>query len=342
METKKGINVLSLFDGMSGGHIALDKCGIKINQYFASEIDKHAIHVTMQNYPETIQLGSVVNVNTSDLPEIDLLIGGSPCQSFSFAGKRKGMATIDETEVLTLNHYLQLKNDGFKFHGQSHLFWEYMRILNETKPKYFLLENVLMGEKWEAVLSRAIGVHPIEINSALVSAQNRRRLYWTNIGMEPMGLFGDLESIIKQPKDKKIFLVDILEDVVSEKYFLSEKILVWFENRNKINKKRGNGFFYKPKKINEKSNCINATYNRLQVDSTYIEQNKKIRKLTPIECERLQTIPDNYTNHVSDTQRYQMLGNGWTADVVAHIFSYLPFERYDSIIDVHGTGIQPW
>jgi site-specific DNA-cytosine methylase len=172
------MNVLSLFDGMSCGQQALERSGHKVENYFASEIDKYAIQVTMANYPNTIQLGSVVNVDGYKLPKIDLLIGGSPCQSFSFAGKRKGMATTDEQEILTLDHYLQLKSDGFEFEGQSYLFWEYMRLLNECKPTYFLLENVEMGEKWEKVLSKAIGVNGIHINSALVSAQNRKRIYW--------------------------------------------------------------------------------------------------------------------------------------------------------------------
>ena len=140
------MNVLSLFDGCSGGQQALERCGIVVDNYFASEIDKYAIQVTMANYPNTIQLGSVVNVDGHKLPKIDLLIGGSPCQSFSFAGKRKGMSTKCETEILTLEHYLKLKADGFEFEGQSYLFWEYMRLLNECKPTYFLLENVEMGE----------------------------------------------------------------------------------------------------------------------------------------------------------------------------------------------------
>ena len=218
------INVLSLFDGMSCGQQALERAGFKVDKYFAYEIDKYAIQVTMANYPNTIQLGSVVNVDGYSLPKIDLLIGGSPCQSFSFAGKRKGMATKCETEILTLEHYLELKEQGFEFEGQSYLFWEYMRLLNECKPKYFLLENVEMGEKWEKVLSKAIGVNGIHINSSLVSAQNRKRIYWTNIGMQPKGFFGDMESIIKQPKDKGILLKHILESEVDEKYFLSEKM----------------------------------------------------------------------------------------------------------------------
>jgi DNA (cytosine-5)-methyltransferase 1 len=230
------MNVLSLFDGMSCGQQALERNGIKVDNYFASEIDKYAITVTMANYPNTKQIGSVVDVDGYSLPKIDLLIGGSPCQSFSFAGKRKGMSTKDEQEILTLDHYLQLKNEGFEFEGQSYLFWEYMRLLNECKPKYFLLENVMMGEKWEKVLSKAIGVNGIHINSSLVSAQNRKRIYWTNIGLEPSGLFADLQSIIKQPKDKEILLKDILQKEVDAKYYVkvegNKRLMQTLSNNN--------------------------------------------------------------------------------------------------------------
>lgn len=424
------MNVLSLFDGMSCGQQALNRAGFKIDKYFASEIDKHAITVTMANYPETIQLGSVVDVNGYDLPKIDLLIGGSPCQSFSFAGKKKGMTTKDEQQILTLEHYLELKNEGFEFEGQSYLFWEYMRLLTEVRTKnpnvFFLLENVLMTENWERVLTGAIGVHPIEINSARVSAQNRRRLYWTNIGLQPAGLFGDLESIIQQPKDKGILLKDILQDNPNAKYYLSDKAIDFYKKNNKKNIESGNGYRFEPTEGNRKSKVLKTTYD---MDANYIfcepisekyylsdkmleyyeknneknkaenlgymfeptegnkksftittkegkleynnfiichsgqsevvemdfrhdegfrihedgktgtlrararndescgqltQVNKRIRRLTPVECERLQTVPDNYTNHVSDTQRYRMLGNGWTVDVIAHIFNYLP------------------
>jgi DNA (cytosine-5)-methyltransferase 3A len=388
------MNILSLFDGMSCGQQALIRCGFEVTNYFASEIDKNAIKVTQQNYPNTIQLGSVVNLNGYELPKIDLLIGGSPCQSFSFAGKRKGMSTKDEQEILTLEHYLQLKSEGFEFEGQSYLFWEYMRLLNELRTKnpniYFLLENVEMGEKWELVLSRAIGVKGIHINSALVSAQNRKRIYWTNIGMKAAGLFGDLESIIEQPKDKGILLKDILDVEVDEKYFLTEKALIRCtkKNNNTLNK--------------EKSGCLLAGYSRMggrdeqlivhnlmprssttgkggtgplsrndgktycldtgntnaveiiPMDFRFDEGfrprengksptlclgsenglsgnalamvNSRIRRLTPIECERLQTVEDNYTSCVSDSQRYKMLGNGWTIDVICHILNYLKHE----------------
>jgi DNA (cytosine-5)-methyltransferase 3A len=374
------MNVLSLFDGMSCGQQALNRAGIKINQYYASEIDKFAIKVTINNYPDTIQLGSVINVDGYKLPKIDLLIGGSPCQSFSFAGKRNGMITKNSIEVTNLNHYLQLKKDGFEFDGQSYLFWEYVRILHEVKPKYFLLENVIMIEKWEKIITKALNVQPIEINSSLVSAQNRRRLYWTNIGMQPQGLFNYPESIINQPKDKKILLHHILETIVDENYFLSDKMLKYikvakfkqdkkllneFEKSDcllaerKINvtihntmprsSKNGNGGNGPLQKNDGKSYCLDTgNSNAIEIfggdyrsDDGYrwrnnhksptlctstealAKINKTIRRLTPIECERLQTVKDNYSDCVSDSQRYRMLGNGWTVDVIAHIFKYI-------------------
>lgn len=324
------MNVLSLFDGMSCGQQALERSGIKVNNYFASEIDKYAIKVTMANYPDTFQLGSVVDIDGYELPQIDLLIGGSPCQSFSFAGKRKGMSTKDEQEILTLEHYLQLKSDGFEFEGQSYLFWEYMRLLNEVKPKYFLLENVEMGDKWERILNKAIGVNGIHINSSLLSAQNRKRIYWTNIGMQSSGLFGHMQSIIQQPKDKGILLKDILENEVDEKYYLSDKMINGFLNHNKrhIEEKNQTGFNWKPTNGNKKAACLRANAALAATDNSVIIHNtipinSRIRRLNPVECERLQTVKDNYTNHVSDSQRYKMLGNGWTIDVISYIFDYL-------------------
>jgi DNA-cytosine methyltransferase len=373
------MNVLSLFDGMSCGQQALERNGIKVDNYFASEIDKYAITVTMANYPNTKQIGSVIDVDGYSLPKIDLLMGGSPCQSFSFAGKRKGMSTKDEQEILTLEHYLQLKKEGFEFEGQSYLFWEYMRLMYECKPKYFLLENVMMGEKWEKILSRAIGVNPIMINSSLLSAQNRQRLYWTNIGLEPAGLFGYPQSTIEQPKDKGILLKDVLESEVDEKYYLSDKMV------NYVSKTGTKNFYYKPEfaniegkakpivtkhiyragttnyikeNVDEKyyinvkgnkrlmqtlsnnkieNNCLIDSYNQTihtdksitistrvsAANCTHVYKESRIRKLTPIECERLQTVKENYTNHVSDSQRYKMLGNGWTVDVIRHILNYI-------------------
>lgn len=453
------LRVLSLFDGMSCGQQALERIGVNVLEYYASEIDKHAIAVTMHNYPDTIQLGSVVYVNGYKLPKIDLLLGGSPCQSFSFAGKRKGMSTKCEIEILTLEHYMKLKNEGYEFEGQSYLFWEYMRLLNEVKPKYFLLENVIMSEKWERILSKAIGLNPIEINSALVSAQNRRRLYWTNIGMKPSGLFGFLESVIKQPKDRGILLKDILESHVDTKYYLSQqrvetmlksersvpyvneatkKFNCLLASYNKIptdgqyvvhstislsstNRNGGNRDSCEFSGTDEKTNCFDIrsinpieiscvamrgrdavliskrteyckvlrkdfeagnikmqrkniqqleprtdgktnTLTTVQKDNLIMQLNpstesgtkqpyqqnriydtngispalmaqmsygthaikheRQIRRLTPLECERLQTVKDGYTRIASDSQRYRMLGNGWTIDVIAHILSY--------------------
>lgn len=209
------MNVLSLFDGMSCGHIALDRAGIPVDNYYASEIDKHAISVSEHNYPNIIRLGDVRELDVDSLPHIDILIGGSPCTNFSFAGKRSGMTTKCKVEILDLEHYLKLKDDGFKFEGQSYLFWEYMRIKNALQKRnpdlIFLLENVMMTKKWEAILTGAIGVEPIMINSALVSAQNRKRLYWTNI------------EGIEQPEDKKILLRDILEPSGIEGYDHTQK-----------------------------------------------------------------------------------------------------------------------
>lgn len=185
---KEGINVLSLFDGCSCGQVALQRAGIKINNYFASEIDKHAISVTMSNFPNTIQIGDITQVKGSDLPEIHLLVGGSPCQGFSFAGK-------------------QLNFED----PRSKLFFEYVRLLDEVKPRFFLLENVLMKKEFQDVISEILLVEPIMINSNLVSAQNRKRLYWTNIlGME-------------QPKDRGILMKDIVHENADNQ--LSEKEL---------------------------------------------------------------------------------------------------------------------
>jgi len=217
--------VLSLFDGMSCGQIALKELGAHVERYYASEVDKFAIAQTQLNFPDTVQLGDVRNIDARKLGHVDLLLGGSPCQSFSFAGKRAGMSTKQNEEIYTLDRYLELKQAGFEFEGQSYLFWEYIRILHElreTNPNvFFLLENVEMGKKWEKVLSEAIGLQGVHINSALVSAQIRKRIYWTNIRIaQTTG--GDWITDIPQPEDKGILLRDILEDDadVDEKFYL--------------------------------------------------------------------------------------------------------------------------
>lgn len=223
------MKVLSLFDGMSCGQIALKELGIVPEVYYACEIDKHAIAQTLYNFPNTVQLGSVTDLDARKLGHIDMLIGGSPCTNFSLAGRRNGMNTKTNEEIYTLERYLELKNAGFEFDGESFLFWEYMRILGElreTNPDIiFFLENVEMGKKWEAVLTNAIGIKGVHINSALVSAQNRRRIYWTNIRTKVVDFFGTVEPDIPQPEDRGILLKDILEDEVNEKYYQKQDVV---------------------------------------------------------------------------------------------------------------------
>lgn len=291
------MNVLSLFDGMSCGQIALERCGIKVNKYFASEIDKHAIKVTQSNYPNTIQVGSVEFVTKEMINnDIDLLIGGSPCQGFSFAGK-------------------QLNFED----PRSKLFFEFVRLKNELNPKYFLLENVRMKKESQDVISRYLGCEPIMINSNLVSAQNRVRFYWTNI------------PNLKIPDNKNILLKDILEnenEIVGARrgrYLVNDIIQgkltkQYLEIRND---EKSNCLTTVQKDnivIRDKSKCVRSggrgSYDRHEWDS--VDKNHT-RKLTILECERLQTLPDDYTSAVSNTQRYKMIGNGWTVDVIAHI-----------------------
>lgn len=276
------MNVLSLFDGMSCGQIALNKLGIKYENYFASEIDKYAIQVTQKNYPDTKQIGSVLDVKGIDLPKIDLLFGGSPCQSFS-----------------TMGLYREGMGDGIGFDGKSGLFWEYVRVLKETKPKYFMLENVLMKKEWQNIITEALGVEPIKINSALLSHQRRNRLYWTNI------------PNLEQPKELGLDFRDIIKTEVDNKYYLTERAI------ERVREKQGFDL------VKEKAKCLFATYyknNSNSREGQIVETNGRLRRLTPNECEILQTIPVGYTEGVSDTQRYKMVGNGWTISVIAHIF----------------------
>lgn len=308
------MNVLSLFDGMSCGQLALKKANISYDNYYASEIDNHAITIAQKNFPKTIQVGNVVSLNKKNLPKIDLLIGGSPCQGFSMAGKQ-----------------LNFEDE------RSKLFFEFVRLLNELKPKYFLLENVKMKQEYRDVISSYLGVECVEINSNLLSAQNRKRLYWTNIGN------------LNQPNDKNIFLKNILQKKVDLKKFLLKEESVIKQNIQKYRDERlvsqvvfterrteeakrirkeyrlKHGKDFSPRRAKEmvprtdgKCNCLTTS---LTKEHVLIDEEFKFRKLTPIECERLQTVPDNYTSHinVSDTQRYKMLGNGWTISVIAHI-----------------------
>ncbi|AGM14104.1 DNA methyltransferase [Croceibacter phage P2559Y] len=373
------MNVLSLFDGMSCGQITLQRLGIQVDNYFACEIDKWAIKVTQNNFPNTVQLGSVTELHGIDmiLPKIDLVIGGSPCQGFSFAGK-------------------QLNFDD----PRSMLFFEFVRILDEVREinpdVKFLLENVRMKKEYQNVISEYMGVQPIEVNSALVSAQNRKRLYWTNI------------PDVTQPEDKGILLRDIIHENtdigpetdshirwfkknaaerLKKKYcaldpekaitmtarqyanwngnFVMEELVKYIVPFDKtlqiLNKEveRGKiGYFHKDNEENRVYYIHDTEVDIYEVKDPYLfgcitpdriekkqngqrfNEGKKfytltaqdrhgiliegyIRKLTPIECERLQTVPDHYTDCVSNSQRYKMLGNGWTVDVIAHIFKNL-------------------
>lgn len=375
------MNVLSLFDGISCGRVALERAGFKIERYYASEIDKHAIKIAQKNYPDTIQLGDIKELKGKNLPKIDLLIGGSPCQGFSFAGKQLNFAD-----------------------PRSQLFFEYVMVLNETNPKYFLLENVKMKQEYQNIISKYLGVEPIEINSSLVSGQNRKRLYWTNI------------PGITQPEDKGIMLKDIVHEVADFDCVIGDSWAKWFVKNAEfqLSKKysslspdkaitmtarqyaswNGNfileclaeyivpfdktlqildkevekgkvGFLRKDSQANrvyyihDKAvtlcgdagggaakmgqylfGCItpdrvikrqngqrfsegNKFYTLTQQDYHGILTEGYIRKLTPIECERLQTLPDNYTEGISNNQRYKALGNGWTVDVISHILGHI-------------------
>ena len=373
------LKILSLFDWISGGQQALERIWITNCIYYASEIDKYAIQVTQHNYPNTIQIWDVTKINWEDYKDITLLAGWSPCQWFSFAWK-------------------QLNFED----PRSKLFFEYVRILNEIKPKYFLLENVKMKKEYQDIISdNLFWIQPIIINSSLLSAQNRNRLYWV-WELQPDSTYKQVE--IEQPEDKWILLKDILEEVVDEKYYLSDEYIERIKNRKATQKPlnrllsdtskspcltarwagedHSGMILYKEwLKIEAKLNveipftkfrqdnvfcglndkvptlttvdwwlrpkvyCINSKDENWQQppqqDRVYdtnwkmvaqtaslnwrynILTDYKIRKLTPTECERLQTVKDWFTSIISNSQRYKALGNWWTIDVIAHIFNYL-------------------
>ena len=274
-------NVFGAFDGMSNGQIALNRIGIKYDNYFASEIDKYAMKVANYNYPKTIQLGDITKINGCDLPNIELMLAGSPCQGFSFSGK------------------------GLNFNDpRSKLFFDFVRLLEEINPKYFLLENVVMKKEHEKVITGYLGVEPIMINSNLISAQNRKRLYWTNI------------PDIKQPEDKNITWEQIREYGVSDNFYYSPKGLEWIRRHGERKNKKLTIW-----RNDEKCQMIEASHCKNYSSQRYfgIEDEKGLRYITPRECERAQTVPDDYTSCVSNSQRYKMLGNGWTVDVICHI-----------------------
>lgn len=410
----KPLRVLSLFDGISCGQVALERAGIPVEVYYASEIDKYAIQVTQKNYPNTIQLGDINNIDfTQFIGKIDLIMGGSPCQDLSIAGKRKGLSG-----------------------ERSGLFYKFVEAIEVIKPKYFLLENNYgMPQEAYEEMSKLMSCYPIMINSALVSAQTRKRFYWTNIGPQSLNLFGFPTVAMEQPEDKGIMLKDVLESGLpyqEKSYCLTSTEYKGSTLKDNLEKKRRtqvaeplkipentkqgyaeispgecmdlthiNSKTRRGRAMKEKSNCLQtqsdfyqyikpcALRNRgngkqpefnntnkanalisVQTDSMVLEpirighignstgqanrvysvENKSvtlkangggggaktglykidlpdgqhlIRKLTPLECERLQTLPDNYTEGVSNTQRYKAIGNGWTVDVIAHIFKHL-------------------
>lgn len=305
--------VFSAFDGAGIGLLALKRAGIPFAAYYASEVDKYAIQVAKKNHPEIIHVGDVKQCYARNFPQIDLLIGGSPCQDLSIAkAKREGLKGV-----------------------RSGLFWHFVRLLRTMKPRYFLLENVAsMSKEDKAKITEIMGVEPILINSALVSAQQRKRLYWTNI------------PGITQPQDKGILLKDVLENgsamdlksraiissagrTTEREYFKNQQgTMVAEPVRIGTLEGLGTGQANRIYSVFGKSVCLNAggggggaKTGLYKIDLPGGDYT--IRKLTPVECERLRTWPDNYTEGVSNTQRYKIIGNGWTADVIAHIFKFM-------------------
>lgn len=329
------MRVLSLFDGISCARVALERAGFKVEKYYASEVDKYAIQIAQKNYPDTIQLGDVRSITKEMVGGVDLIIGGSPCQDLSIAKKnRKGL-------------------DG----ERSGLFWEYVRILKEVNPRYFVLENVAsMPKEAKELITKALGVEPIMIDAALVSAQRRRRLFWTNI------------PNVTQPEDRGILLKDILQDNVNESYSIYNKKLSIRKATTlgsnpqcltaktgqcipirvgQINKGSQGDRIYSPAgksvglsafgggkggktglyAIPEKSKTIRTGGRSSGLNDKHNwdthQIGDRVRRLTPIECERLQCLDDNWTDGISNTQRYKCLGNAFNVDVVAHILGFI-------------------
>jgi len=332
-----GINVLSLFDGISCGHLALNRAGIEVNKYFASEIDKNAIKVTQHNFPNTTQLGDVLGIKGCDLPQIDLLMGGSPCQGFSFSANKaqansKNSKEGNIGEKLPPPHRLNLDDP------RSKLFFEFVRLLEETKPKYFLLENVKMKQEFQDVISDLLGVKPQKIDSKNFSAQSRQRLYWTNIPFDKDCVDTDREGAL---------LRDVMEPYYGEEAMSEQRVLQKLIPLLESSKYRHNpaapeqSFCFKrdtqgrilvmrPDKLKiQRIGRIGEGRHKSEIITVsshpHVFDGKDIRKVNPLEAERLQTVPDNYTKVEGMTtgMRYKMLGNGWTVTTVSHIFEGL-------------------
>ncbi len=287
------MNILSLFDGISCGQQALKLSNIKYKKYFSSEINKNTINITQKNFPKTIQLGDINAWKTWKLPRrIDLIMGGSPCQGFSLAGK------------------------GLNFDDpRSGLFFKFIEILEHFKPKWFLLENVRMKKEWQDAITDLIKVEPLLINSKNFVPQNRLRLYWTNIPFNAL------------PKRCETKIIDILESEVDQRYYLTERQLnklnldFKWSDKEIIKHKGGKHQQDSIYRYDGIMSCLSAATHGAarHLTKTYLP-NGKIRRLTEIECERLQGLPDNYTEGISSGNRYEALGNGWTVPVIAHIF----------------------
>lgn len=295
LNNKEGITVLSIFDGISCGQEALRRLRIPVKSYYASEIDKHAISVCQKNFPETIQLGDVQNLTGDTLPKIDLLIAGSPCQSFS--------KTISS-------------NTGFD--GKSKLFFEFVRILEEVKPRFLLLENVVMKKEWSDIITKKLGVAPVIINSALYSPQTRDRLYWANFPIPKRTMFGDGRV-----------LNDILEGAVSDKYYYIGVDYKFHGDDTAVCATlniKGHDILKRVNSRWHKCQTLTAVCGGNQQKKVLIP-GMGVRKLTPTEYERLQGLPDGYTDGISDSQRYKAIGNGWQVDTIMHIFKGLTNEQ---------------
>ena len=317
--------VVSLFNGMSCGRLALLSCSnINVLRYYSSEVDKYAIQVADTNYPQDVphKLGDVrlmcgTSLRSEILKEFPgasiLLLGGSPCQSFSFAGKKMGASTKCAIEITTLEQYLELKRKGFEFDGQSYLFWEYVRIKKELQPDHFLLENVMMSKKWFDVISGSVGGNSYIINSSLLVAQTRKRIYWTSVENLPeiqdLGItVSDVLPDNTPPNTIGKFKPSVRLNVVREYESIAKSCKNiyscmctsgWQDNRVGIRK------------------C--PTLRASGTCTLILTKNKSIRQVTPEDCEILQGVPSGYTDGVSKTQRLKMLGNGWTVPIIAHI-----------------------
>ena len=327
------MKVLSLFDGISCGMVALERAGIPVERYVAYEIDKYAIQISKKHYPQIEHCGDVTTADFTQYQGFDLLIGGSPCQDLSIAGKRAGL-------------------NG----NRSSLFWQYVRALKECKPKYFLFENnYRMPKEAEETITNALGVEPILINSAHFSAQSRNRLYWTNLPVGRESLPKPnlvMKDILQEGVDKKHFMNIplILKDVYSDCGLkqigtIPKTALKDNERQRRVYLTDGLSPTILARSDSPKILCIGLldmkaskqirqVYSPMGLSPTIdtaqgghrqvkILEDDQVRKLTPLECERLQTLPDNYTDGISDTQRYKCIGNGWTVDVIAHILSHI-------------------